>query len=104
MQEVPAQTVWNAVKSDSIPNLILGTGPTAIAAAYALRRHGVRFEVLDVAYDLEPERDAMVQELSAADPADWPQVQVETLFPPPVTSVKGGVEKRLSFGSNFPYR
>ena len=90
------------VKSQRIPNLILGTGPTAIAAAYAFRRLGVPFEVLDVAYDLEPEREAMVETLSATEPANWPRQHVEALFPPPVTSAQG-VEKRFSFGSNFPY-
>jgi len=90
------------VKQEQIPNLILGTGPAAVAAAYALRRHGVPFEVLDVAYDLEPEREAMVETLAATEPADWPSKHVETLFPPPVTSAQG-VEKRFSFGSNFPY-
>jgi ferredoxin len=90
------------VKPERIPHLILGTGPTAIAAAYALRRHGVPFEVVDVAYDLEPEREAMVETLSATAPVDWPGKHVEALFPPPVTSARG-VEKRLSFGSRFPY-
>jgi ferredoxin len=90
------------VQPERIANLILGTGPTAIAAAYALRRLGVPFEVLDVAYDLEPEREAMVQTLSATDPAAWPRDHVERLFPPPITSTRG-VDKRLSFGSTFPY-
>jgi ferredoxin len=62
----------------------------------------VPFEVLDIAYDLEPEREAMVQTLSATEPADWPSEYVESLFPPPVTSARG-VEKRFSFGSTFPY-
>jgi ferredoxin len=90
------------VQPAGIPNLILGAGPTAIAAAYAFRRLGVPFEVLDVAYDLEPAREAMVETLSASEPANWPRNYVETLFPAPVTSAQG-VEKRLTFGSNFPY-
>jgi hypothetical protein len=90
------------MKPERIPNLILGTGPTAIAAAYAFRRLGVPFEVLDVAYDLEPERQAMAQTLSATEPGNWPSEYVERLFPPPVTSARG-VEKRLTFGSTFPY-
>jgi len=91
------------VKPERILNLILGTGPTAIAAAYAFRRLGVPFEVLDVAYDLEPEREAMVETLSATEPADWPRNYVEALFPPPIASARG-VEKRLAFGSTFPYQ
>ncbi len=44
----------------------------------------------------------MVQTLSATNPADWRPDYVERLFPPPITSARG-VEKRLSFGSTFPY-
>lgn len=84
-------------------NLIVGTGPSAIAAAMAFRRLGIAFEVLDVGFDLEPDRESSVQALAAVDPAKWPQDAVSQLFPPPVTSA-AGVEKRFTFGSNFPYR
>jgi ferredoxin len=87
-----------------IDNLILGTGPASLAAAYAFRRHGVPFEVLDVAFDLEPERENMVQILAATDPRHWLPSHVDSLFPPPITSARGGVEKRLCFGSDFPYQ
>jgi hypothetical protein len=87
-----------------IDNLILGTGPASLAAAYAFRRHGAPFEVLDVAYDLEPEREDMVQILAATDPQRWSPDHIDSLFPPPVTSARGGVEKRLCFGSDFPYQ
>ncbi len=90
--------------AEQIENLILGTGPSAIAAAFALRRLGVPFEILDVAFDLEPERETLVQKLAASDPGAWPQEFIPELFPPPVTSARGGVEKRLYFGSDFPYR
>lgn len=90
------------MRAEQISNLILGTGPASVAAAYALRRLGVPFEVLDVAYDLEPEREALAHSLSETDPAHWPNAYVENLFPPPIASARG-VEKRLSFGSTFPY-
>ncbi len=87
-----------------IDNLVLGTGPAFLAAAYAFRRHRMPFEVLDVAYDLEPEREEMVQILASTDHPSWPPKQVDSLFPPPVTSAREGVEKRLCFGSAFPYQ
>jgi hypothetical protein len=90
--------------AESPQNLIVGTGPTAIAAAFALRRQGVPFEVLDVAYDLEPERETIVRTLSGAEPSEWSRRHVEALFPPPTTSARAGVEKRFSFGSTFPYQ
>jgi hypothetical protein len=61
------------------------------------------FEVIDVGYDLEEGKEASVRALAAADPSQWPPQEASALFPPPVTSSKG-VEKRFSFGSNFPYR
>ena len=44
----------------------------------------------------------MVQTLASTESAEWPRSYVESLFPPPVTSARG-VEKRLTFGSTFPY-
>lgn len=89
--------------NEQIPNLILGTGPTAIATAFALRRLNIPFEVLDVGYDLEPEKEALAQTLAGVDPANWSEAHTKTLFPLPVASVRSGVEKRLSFSSTFPY-
>ena len=86
-----------------IDYLIVGTGPTALAAAMALRRAGATFEVVDVGFDLEPEREAAVHQLAEQEPTAWPPQQLGHLFPPPKTSTKG-VEKRYLFGSDFPYR
>ena len=86
-----------------IDNLIIGSGPAAFAAAIALRRLGQNFEVLDAGYDLEPERAAKSREMSRVSPSAWSPEDVAFLFPPPVAST-AGVEQRLAFGSNFPYR
>ena len=91
------------MKVISEKNLIVGTGPTALAAAMAFRSLDVPFEVLDVGYDLNPNRERMVNALAASDPEDWSKPRIEALFPPPATSVKG-VEKRFAFGSDFAYR
>jgi ferredoxin len=69
----------------------------------AFRRLGVPFEVVDVGYDLEAERESMAQTLSREEPSSWSPDAVKHLFPPAVTSANG-VEKRLAFGSDFPYR
>ncbi len=86
-----------------IENLIIGTGPAGIATAMAFRRHGVPFEVLDVGYDLDTAIDKDVQELANLNPSDWEKKTANRLFPPPVSSTNG-VERRLLFGSDFPYR
>lgn len=89
--------------STVVDNLLIGTGAAAIAAAMALRRAGLSFQVVDVGQDLEPAREARAAELARSEPATWSQEDRQYLFPPPRTSSKG-VEKRLAFGSDFPYR
>src|SRR5579871_3244969 len=86
-----------------IDHLIIGTGPSAVAAAMALRRSGQTFEAVDVGLDLEPEREARAAALARLEPAAWSDEDKQALFPPPKTSTKG-VEKRFAFGSDFPYR
>jgi len=89
--------------STYLENLIIGTGPAGIAAGMALRRLGAPFEVLDVGYDLDAETEKNVQKLAQTDPSGWDKRIVKDLFPPPVSSTNG-VERRLLFGSDFPYR
>jgi hypothetical protein len=84
-------------------NLIVGTGPASLAAAMALRRLGLSFEVLDLGYDLEPDRAQKVRMLSSSEPSSWTRSDIDWLFPRPAASRKG-VEKRLHLGSEFPYR
>src|SRR5271166_3706830 len=86
-----------------IDNLIIGSGPAAVAAAMALRRHKKSFEVIDAGFDLEPQRKAKLAAMGQMAPAEWKPGDVAELFPPPVASADG-VEQRLSFGSDFPYR
>lgn len=86
-----------------IENLIIGTGPAAIAAAMALKQNGQAFEVLDAGADLEPSRLARIGKLRATPQEQWTPEDVATLFPAPLASSKG-VEKRFAFGSDFPYR
>jgi hypothetical protein len=83
--------------------LLVGTGPAAVAAAMALRRAGANFAIVNVGFDLEPERESLGEKLAQQEPAAWSAKDRDFLFPPPKTTSKG-VEKRFSFGSNFPYR
>ena len=93
--------LWNTL--DVAENLIIGTGPSAVSAAMALRRLGANFETIDVGFDLEPGLESTIEAMSRLDTSDWVQENRLTLFPPPKTSSKG-VEKRLAFGSDFSYR
>ena len=86
-----------------VENLIVGTGPSAVSAAMALQRLGQPFLVIDAGFDLEPERESRIEEIARQGAEAWTVEDRRTLFPPPKTSTKG-VEKRLAFGSDFPYR
>ena len=86
-----------------VDNLIVGSGLAAIATAMALRERGAAFEVLDIGYDLDPATEQTVARLSQQRPQAWNGRDREQLFPPPKTSTKG-VQRRLLFGSDFPYR
>jgi hypothetical protein len=90
-------------RSGTVENLIVGSGLAGIASAMALRARGAPFEVLDVGYDLDPLTGESVAQLSQLDPQAWDGHTSEGLFPQPVTSVSG-VQRRLLFGSDFPYR
>ncbi len=84
-------------------NLIIGTGPAGIATAMAFRRQKIPFEVIDVAYDLETDIQQQVDDLASKSYSSWDKTKIKSIFPPSVASING-VEKRLSFGSDFPYR
>jgi len=69
----------------------------------ALRRANATFEVLDVAYDLDSDTEESISDLANQDPLSWDREHVRKLFPRPNTSTSG-VERRLCYGSDFPYR
>jgi len=83
--------------------MIIGSGLAAIASAMALREQGAPFEVIDIGYDLEQPTAQSVDRLACQPPQTWDERTRERLFPPPATSASG-VERRLLFGSDFPYR
>lgn len=86
-----------------IDNLIIGSSFAAYATARALHREGQAFEVLDVAYELEPDIAKNVAGLVRTPDADWDSETTSRLFPP-VEATRYGVKRRQIFGSNFPYR
>jgi hypothetical protein len=69
----------------------------------ALDRLGRRFEVIDVGYDLDPRVQSDIDALALSGKADWDPRTVARLFPPQATSAQG-IERRLCFGSDHPYR
>lgn len=86
-----------------IENLIIGSSFAAYAAARALHRDGAAFEVLDVAYDLEPGIAEDVASFAQLPPSEWDEDISRRLFPAAEASMRG-VKRRQVFGSSFPYR
>lgn len=86
-----------------LDNLVVGTGHAGIAAAMALRAEGRSFEVVDLGFDLSPERRHEVDGLAALPPDQWDPAATRRLYPPPAASTSG-VAARLAFGSDFVYR
>jgi choline dehydrogenase-like flavoprotein len=83
-------------------NIIVGSGMSAFAAAFALHRAERDFMVLDIGYDLDLRTEEEVNFLAQKAPGTWPTFLKEKLFPVPNASSEG-VQKRLAFGSTFPY-
>lgn len=90
-------------KTEVVENLIIGSGLAGIATGMALHRLQAPFAVIDIGYDLDPVTEKSVAQLAQSDPSGWDGEVRKRLFPPPVTSASG-VERRLLFGSDFPYR
>lgn len=82
---------------------ILGSGPAAVACAYALTKQGHHVTVLDAGTDLEPERQQVVQRLMALEYDDWDKASLNVLREGAGATASGVPLKRV-YGSDFPYR
>ncbi len=83
-------------------NIVVGSGPSAFAAAFALKNLGQPYLVLDVGNEPSRPLQDEISELSRIDPSEWPPSVRDELFPLPRTSAEG-VDKRHAFGSGFVY-
>ena len=82
---------------------IVGSGPAAVAAAHCLLRNGLTVTMLDVGYQLESERQQLVNRLSASSPDRWDPEDVASLRRPTASSTRG-IPRKYSYGSDYPYR
>lgn len=83
-------------------NLVIGSGPSAVSAAYALAGKGERVTVVDAGYSLETERRNRVALLAERDPGDWGDEAA--IFYENVEFGAGGVKEKKLFGSDFASR
>jgi choline dehydrogenase-like flavoprotein len=82
---------------------VIGSGPAGISAAMALVKKGHEITMLDVGFDLEPERKEIVDHLRSLDRKMWEDASVRALKQNMVAGLNG-VELKTAFGSDFPYR
>lgn len=83
--------------------VIAGSGPAAVSAAYCLARKGLAVTMLDVGYQLEPQRRRVVEQLAASGPRQWRRDSIEALRAQAVPGVHG-LPRKLVYGSDYPYR
>jgi choline dehydrogenase-like flavoprotein len=83
--------------------LVIGSGPSGVAAAWGLLASGVRVRMLDGGLRLEPERAAAVGRLRDKPRKQWTSDDLKAVKGTVVASSKG-VEDKLLFGSSFVFR
>ena len=87
----------------NIPHLIIGSGPAAVAAAWALTQRGLPVRVIDYGLGLEPERQERLKDMQ--DRADRPlSAEDRSFLQGSIRADSSGVDKKLAYGSDFPYR
>jgi len=84
-------------------NLVVGSGPSGVAAALALLERGQDVMLLDVGREIEPELTAIPRRLQGLAFEDWPAAERAALaaIRGPVV---GGYPRKTNFGSDFAYR
>lgn len=83
--------------------VVIGSGPAGISAAQALCARGLDVTLVDGGVALETERAALVDDLAARSPNDWPAEAVEQIRRQSDLSI-GGIPVKYTYGSDFPYR
>ncbi|MBE7440644.1 MAG: hypothetical protein HS115_19530 [Spirochaetales bacterium] len=87
--------------SNSLPSIVVGSGPASAAAIEALCKAGEPVLVVDAGLDLEPEYAALKVRLAAQDPADWDPLDLERWKGHGRGTSIRGVDSKTASGSNF---
>ena len=83
--------------------VVIGSGPSGVAAAWALLAQGHLVTLVDVGLKLEPERQLLVDQFASQSPEGWNRETLAPFSEGADADAKGLALKRL-FGSDFPYR
>jgi choline dehydrogenase-like flavoprotein len=88
----------------SVEVVIVGSGPSAAAAAFALEgNREVTITVLDLGQELESERISARAAMADTTPDRWSREHVEFLSAPPKPSSLGRLPTKQIYGSNYPF-
>lgn len=82
---------------------IIGSGPAGIAAASALLERDATVFLLDGGMSLEEERLATLEKTSRLSFDEWNEEDID-LFKEGMNVSASGVQVKLTYGSNYPYR
>ncbi len=82
---------------------IIGSGLSAMAAATALVRRGVRPVILDAGLGPDPASVALKARLAAAEPPEWKAEDLARLMQTGSAALNG-IPRKLYFGSDFTFR
>src|SRR6476469_10092035 len=82
---------------------VIGSGPAGVSVAYALLKKGAEVTMLDAGLELETDRSTLVDSLSRVTPAEWSNNSLSVLKGE-VAAGSREMPRKLSYGSDFPYR
>ena len=86
--------------------LVIGSGPSGVATAYALLRAGAKVTLIDPGIGLQPEREQEVSRLASLHPSQWSERMRTMLRAQPKSAAaqkKDSIPQKLVFGSDYPY-
>jgi len=84
-------------------NLVIGSGPAAVSCTDAILKNGESVTMIDVGYRLEPQTQNRIDSIANQSPSDWTEMDRAAIKGELMPS-RAGVEKKLIFGSEYPYR
>ncbi len=82
---------------------IIGSGPTGVATAKILLSKGFAVTMLDGGIGLEKQRENKLVSLDKNNPKNWDPAIIDS-FKEGVSSDPKGMQKKLIYGSDFPYQ
>src|SRR5262245_30074869 len=83
-------------------DIVIGSGPGGVAAAYGLLEKRRRVLLLDVGHTLEADRQRTLARYQSLPPEDWDEKLYECLRENTAPSV-GRLPEKLVYGSRFPF-